>query len=263
MANCAHLIETEGEAMGPASADLTAVVSRVERLERENRRLRVAALAGLFLISCAAMKSGPDGRKLEAEEFLLRDAAGIVRVRLGNEQSATGVPMPGLFLYDANGKLRGRLGMGKNDSSHLDLLDARERATATLAVDGDGASSLEMYDGKSGTPRLALDADPEETRFRLFDAHGRMRAALDSKGDDTATLTFLDRGARARGMFTVTADGVPQISLWGPDSTEVALTVHEGGTGVFLYRAKGARPSAALMVGSDGSPSLTIADAGG
>ncbi|MBI3449344.1 MAG: hypothetical protein HY049_10570 [Acidobacteria bacterium] len=251
--------------MGPASADLSAVVSRVERLEKENHRLKIAAVAGLFLLSCGAMKgqAAPAGKKLEAEEILLRDAAGIVRVRMGNEQSATGVPMPGLFLYDANGKLRGRLGMGKNDSSHLDLLDARERATATLAVDGDGRSSLSLYDGKSGSPRLSLDADPDETRFRLFDANGNMRTALDSKGDDTATLTFLDRGARARGMFTVTADGVPQLSLWGSDSTEVALTVHEGGTGVFLYRAKQSRPSAALMVGADGSPSLTIADASG
>src|SRR2546428_13961492 len=87
---------------------LEEVVKRIEELERQVRRWRRAAVA-LMLSAVALMTLGaavPRGRVVEAQKFVLKDAAGGVRAGLGPRDNnktdslslkvAAGSPGPGL-----------------------------------------------------------------------------------------------------------------------------------------------------------------------
>ena len=77
------------------------LAQRVEKLEKANRRLKLAGVLALTLVGCLLLLgvASPD-RTVEAEEFILRDASGNRRAGL-----AVVAQGPGLHLYDANGKL--------------------------------------------------------------------------------------------------------------------------------------------------------------
>jgi hypothetical protein len=79
---------------------LDVLAQRLDRLERENRRLKITgALALLGLISVALMGQAvlSDAPLVEAQTFYVRDKAGRVRAMLGAD---------GLSLMDATGAVR-------------------------------------------------------------------------------------------------------------------------------------------------------------
>ena len=63
------------------TAKLATLMGRVEKVERENRRLKCAA-ALVVLIAAAGLLMGqamPASKTVEAEAFVLRDASGTAR----------------------------------------------------------------------------------------------------------------------------------------------------------------------------------------
>ena len=77
------------------------IVRRLERLERENRRLKHAGLAALVTVLSiallAAMRPQDQSNVIEAQRIIVRDPVSGSRAVLGGE---------GLFLYDAAGNVR-------------------------------------------------------------------------------------------------------------------------------------------------------------
>jgi hypothetical protein len=87
--------------MTAQAPELAAVVARLEKVERQNRRLRGAGIAVLML-AVAGLLMGqalPKARIVEAEGFVLKDGAGKVRAELVVDKDG-----PGLELYGKNGK---------------------------------------------------------------------------------------------------------------------------------------------------------------
>ena len=85
--------------MAEHTPELSAIVSRLERVEKENRRLKRAAL-GILVLAGAVLLMGqarPD-RTIEAQKFVLKDATGKARAVLGMFAGR-----PTLSLYDAQG----------------------------------------------------------------------------------------------------------------------------------------------------------------
>jgi hypothetical protein len=80
------------------------LIARLERLERENRRLRVSGLALpvlalICLIGPALARAGGSvSPRVEAQQFILRDEAGRVRGMLGMDEGR-----PRLVLRDEKG----------------------------------------------------------------------------------------------------------------------------------------------------------------
>ena len=148
-----------------AHADDLAIMTRLERLERQQRRWRGAAIAGaLGLAAIALMGQKPAGRTVEAERFVLRDAAGRVRAELvmDNEQSAAlrfrdADSMPRLtvgtengaaliVLNEAGGKLRAGLVSLPHGAPGLNLYDSSGKPRAELSLNRDGAPALTFND---------------------------------------------------------------------------------------------------------------------
>ncbi len=138
-----------------------AVVERLEKLEKQNRRLRAGgAVFMLAVASLILMGQAPSQSKtIEAQEFILRDGNHKARAKLSLVE---GTPM--LSLYDANENVRARLVAG--DRPGLLFFDAERSgpyAKVRLAI---GVGDM------GGGP---ADSGPH---FLLFDASGRGRAEL-------------------------------------------------------------------------------------
>src|SRR5262245_44729066 len=98
--------------MSTHATDLDGLARRIESLERSNRRLKgVAAALLLAGSSVVLMGQAPTEEDLvdstEAEEFVVVNADGDVRARIGGDPNASG-EFSGLILYDQSGRRRVR-----------------------------------------------------------------------------------------------------------------------------------------------------------
>lgn len=93
------------------SAELSSVLSRLEKVERENSRLKRIGL-GVLLVIGAALLMGQtrSNRIIEAEGFVLKDANGRTRGKLSMELS----DRPSLTLLDTRGFPVASLGAGES-----------------------------------------------------------------------------------------------------------------------------------------------------
>jgi uncharacterized protein YndB with AHSA1/START domain len=161
----------EGATMTTHTADLAAVVGRLEKVERENRRLKFVG-AAVLVVAAAGLVMGqawPTSRTVEAEAFVLRDASGPAR--------AAWHPSPGggaaLTFFDQAGNGRAMLRADRDGSPHLTLTDQAAQTRAVLRVEGNGSPGLV-----------------------LFDQGGKMRATLYVVSDGSATLQLSDKAER-------------------------------------------------------------------
>lgn len=140
--------------MTPATPDLSSVLQRLEKVERNYLLMSwgVALLALFIGIALLRMNLGASSRVLDTGGFVVKDVDGTVRARVGffekdsffNLYDADGELQVGLTatprgpllnFYDTNGKARGVLGTNQNDT-YLFLYDAeakepRARLTTT------------------------------------------------------------------------------------------------------------------------------------
>jgi hypothetical protein len=148
--------------MTSQTADMQAVLTRLEKLERHSRRMRQAGLAALVLTGAALwMAQAPSSRTVEAERFVLRDAIGRVRATLGVTADAQ---EPTLLLLAGDGNVRASLG------PDLVLNDRAGNRRAVLTVVASGPD-LRFWDA-SGKLRAEFAGTDYATSVALFDAHG-------------------------------------------------------------------------------------------
>jgi hypothetical protein len=123
--------------MPERSIKLNAILARLECVEKENRRLkRVGAL--LLLGACAVVLMGQTAAKrtIIADEFILKDSAGVVRATLGFQRSE-----PTLTLFDSNGQKETALGpeaisFGNPGEGHVSVLLGTNVAISYQMVEG-------------------------------------------------------------------------------------------------------------------------------
>jgi len=176
-----------------------ALEARVEVLERELRRWRLAAVAGPVVLTVLVLGQGvlptagakgldaPSARpgaspaELTAERFVLRDASGATRATLG--LTADGTPL--LTFLDRDGAPRAAL------------------APSQLYLSGeDAATAAKLLVTPGGTPALRLEKD------------GRLRAVLGMTSDGTLALGFYGHDGKGRALLDVGADGSPGLTLF-------------------------------------------------
>ena len=67
------------------------LLSRIERLEKENRRVKRIMATGLVILCCAIfMGQSRPGRTIEAERFIVKDGSGKTRGEFGMDPRDTG-----------------------------------------------------------------------------------------------------------------------------------------------------------------------------
>jgi hypothetical protein len=203
--------------MSEATHEKDLIVSRIELLEVENRRLKRGALIGLVAIASIGLM-GQTQRKttraptptpapapampknIEAESFILKDATGRVRAELS--MGGTG---PSLKLRDQNGSALVTLSL--NDAApggpFVLLSDPQHRAGLSMSV-LEGAGSQLTLTGASADIQAHIGVTPDGTTLGLSDKDGfsaNIGNGERSKGGQTkktsaASITLFDKDRR-------------------------------------------------------------------
>ncbi|HEV2418538.1 MAG TPA: hypothetical protein VGX94_12100 [Terriglobia bacterium] len=160
----------------------TELARRLERLERDHRRLKGFALAVLVLAAASAVWFAirvPS--KIVAHGFDVVDGAGSVRVHMGFDSSDssdyrtleagfgrdTGFATPLVELFGPDGELGAVIGVRPTGDPEMFLLDTKNRAALLMGL-------------RSGKPGILL-ANPNGFRMRLGSA------ITDSAGETSQT----------------------------------------------------------------------------
>jgi hypothetical protein len=158
--------------MTAAVPDLDRVLARLDRLERQNRRLKLLITAAVFLLggvlALAAWRPVPlqaepsQSRAVEGDKLTLRDEHGHMRAGL-----AMGKDGPMLTFYDEQGKARAGLGVGRQGTA-LRFLDINGRALSGISVEQGGLAV--GYVDEAGQVHAGSDAIKNVVGFALSDA---------------------------------------------------------------------------------------------
>jgi hypothetical protein len=146
--------------------DVNSIAERLNKLEKQNRRLTLAlaligVLSGCLMFAGARFHRGR-GRTLTARKILLKDESGTTRAILGMRSAG-----PGLTLYDQNG----------------------ENVEALLTVLKTGPI-LSLYDA-NGAARVLLGVTPKGATLAFNDPKGKLRAEVGFLSG-TPNVTFFD-----------------------------------------------------------------------
>ena len=201
--------------MADQTPDVSEILTRLGRVERENRRLRqiglgVLVLAGAMLLMALTRPN----RTIEAEKFVLKDAKGRIRATLEMELG----DRPTLSLRDAKGLPLVSLGGGDNPSLAL---------TGTTGEQVElGASNnfygLMLYGADRSGPSRGARAG-----LAVSKEMGPALALYDEKGNERVALEVLPFGAMEGKVVKGAEFGESKLVLRDSNGTqEILLSVH-------------------------------------
>jgi hypothetical protein len=187
-------LREEGATMTTQTADLAAVVGRLEKIERENRRLKYAGVV-VLLLAAAGLTMGqasPTSKTVEAEAFVLRDPSGTERAawHLSPEGGAA------LTFFDQAKKPRAQVRVDRDGAPGVLLFDQAGNGRAMLRADRDGAPHLTLTDQAAQTRSLLRVEANGSPGLIFFDQGGKSRATLYVVSDGSATLQLSDKAER-------------------------------------------------------------------
>ncbi len=174
------------------------LLERLEKLERSNRRLKLGGL--VLLVSLAAIgvmgQARPQLQTVEAQEFVVKDAGGAVRARLGTSPAAAS-----LSLFHDGGRVSLVASGGRGQGAHLAISDAAGKIKGLLLLNPETVGLyLSPVDatGPPKAPRVVFEVlNQGPGGFALYDRNGQTRARFGADSDDGASqATILDASGR-------------------------------------------------------------------
>jgi len=178
------------------TTDLDAILQRLERLERQNRRLRRGWIVVPVLLAAGLLfhSNAQQGRSIQAEEFIVIDSGNKPRAAL-------------------SWRADGSVGLGLTDPSGNKVAGLDVTATGiTLAMGGDQAKSRALIEVlPDGTAKIALADASKKPRcvvalaasgdnfVGLNDGQGTLRAAMFVQGsapEAPASINLFDATAK-------------------------------------------------------------------
>lgn len=236
---------------------IEAMVRRLDRVERENRRWKwvgVVALLGLAAgMVMGQAKAGTGAPVVEAERFVLRDRSGKARAWLNVSDGSVN-----LALADTDEKSRALLYVTADGTAGLALRDKDWARRAGLYVLADGSPGLSLAD-KEGGRRATLAVLPDGSYgLILATKDGQGRVELKMGTGDVPDLSLVDRDGRRIGLF-VHSGGGPALGL--VDKTRkvrATLGLEADGRVRLILSDRDATERAELAVLPDGTPRLSL-----
>jgi hypothetical protein len=196
--------------------ELDVLKARLDKIERRDRWVALSALGVVATLGLALMMgAGGAKRVVEAESFILRDAAGKMRARFEVEDDGAVAQV----LFDRNGMERARLAVEANQISRFALRDTdfatrviasvhpssgTEKSRAFLAVEGGNSSA-----GLSLSTSNDLTAE-----FSLRDQKGERRSVIGVDAENEVAISLSDDKGKARAVRSVAANGTVLDGLY-------------------------------------------------
>ncbi len=198
--------KNEVDCMHTESPMLHTLSARVEKLERQNRRMRCAGLLVLALLTSALIiaqvktaKIAPPKavKSLEAGKFILQDGRGQKRAELG-----LFADRPLLVLYDATSNPALSVGV-EQDGAGLTIYDNQSDNAVTLNYGANGPA-LSLYTG--GTKRLNVSVTRQGPAIGLLGRKSEAKAALGLTAGDLAFLHLFGEGEHGGAQLLAAPD---------------------------------------------------------
>jgi hypothetical protein len=181
------------------------VVERLERLERQNGRLR--ALAGVIIVSAfvfmaigfapkKAVTAETSQDNITTRQIGIVDAAGNVRIALGVDEetgpvitrlSKKGDPVVSIGVVDKDGSAAISLS-GKNDKAGLTLFTASDGTSGMIVDDNKGITRAMVGVGPDGTPVVSLNDAADKVTASMAVAGETPRISLADKDGNTKVI---------------------------------------------------------------------------
>jgi len=174
------------------------LLERIEKLERSNRRLKLGGLVLLVgLAAIGVMGQARQPQTVEAQEFVVKDAGGVVRARLGTSPAAAS-----LSLFHDGGRVSLVASGGRGPGAHLAISDAAGKIKGLLLLNSE---TVGLYmspvdaTGPPKAPRVVFEVlNQGPGGFALYDRNGQTRARFGADSDDGASqATILDATGRS------------------------------------------------------------------
>lgn len=183
------------------------LMQRMDRLERENRRLK--RYSGMMVVACAILLGLSGAMVFFSGRFSLPGAGQVVAARQfvlqgdgGATRGAWGIDKDGavrLSLSDAQGRQRVRVSLLQDGSAGISLSDSADRKLAVFGVLPDQNTTLALTD-RSGTPRAVLGVSSDGSSNLVFaDRTGATRSGIGVDSRGVGTFSLVDRAGREVG----------------------------------------------------------------
>lgn len=201
--------------MDHQTADMAAIVKRLERVERQNRLWRCFSLLVILSLGVGVLAGGAEPPKdaVAASEFKLVDTHGKVRCRL----FMTDFGHPALAMFDEDGKERANMHISK-DGPRFACLDQRDGHTdAVLGTHEKGG----YFNLRTADSTTSFSAGYDGVRVN------RDFAVVDEKGRPRVVCGFSQLGEP--GLSIAGTNGVNQVNL----------TLNAGGPALTCYDTAG------------------------
>lgn len=234
------------------------VSARLDRLERQNRRLRrgLAAVGGALALAATLGFASPAAEEVRATKFVLTDAAGDTLGELAVDN--TGAPYLMLRKERANAILA-------VNGPALSLRGDDGKRGAWIGVDPQGAAGVSVY-GARLLDGVRLQAKPDGTSaVYLQNGEGRERVALETLLDGTSSVTARNRQGEVRAFFGMGKNDVPSALFFDEKGfRRLGMLVGPGGIPIFSLDDGTGRSRLELTERLDGTPRMRmVADDGG
>lgn len=222
-----------------AEPTLNSLAQRLDRVERENRRMNRACAAILGGIAALVLmgQASQRGRTVEAEQFILKDANGVTRTELHTLPDGS----PTLRMLDKDGSIRIAIGIASDGSAAFGLRSREGKGLTALAMKPDGSAGL-----------------------GFSDSHGRIRAGLEALATGESSVFLSDLGGKGGAQIKVLPDGWGVLGFRDKEGKPRAvLSLAEDGTVALIFSDKNEKPRVGLSFGPGDSPSLSLHDKDG
>jgi hypothetical protein len=186
--------------MKSEAPDMQAIVKRMDKLERQNRRLKFGGFVILGALSAVVLmgQAAPAAKVIEAQKFVLKDADGNVRGWFGAYAAGSE-----LILGNAKKQPQMRL-MASEDGSDLHFFGSRNGGMTLSVNSGNPKIAIAGADGNGGVAIRFSEAGPSVTvndRAGFSAVIGatqlKSQARSEARATSAASVVLFDRDKNA------------------------------------------------------------------
>ena len=174
------------------------LLQRLDKLERSNRRLKLSGLVVLVGLAAFGLmgQARPPLQTVEAQEFVVKDATGAVRARLGVSPTAVS-----LSLIHEGGRVSLVASGARGQGAHLAVADTAGKIKGLLLLNPETVGLYLSPVDATGPPksaRVVFEVLNQGTGgFAFFDRNGVARTLVGAVSDDGSSfVSVLDAAGK-------------------------------------------------------------------